>query len=567
MGDFNVSLDIGNTIDQFYQQVLEFFGRDRLTVAFKERFTSEMRMAIANASFVQCVGMYEPVPISEIYQRTRLRHGSKTTTVQKLLTEDRNAIITAKAGEGKTTLLHWIFCSTLKSDIFLPLLVTLRRSSSRDYLKAFLQQLREGSRPPGLKKRKLLLLVDGYDEIEDEDRKKVSESLLEFSALQYGKFILSCREFYYIYDLVAPRFEIAPFEREDAIEYVRAFSNAYGAEINPGNLLAELDLRGFSSFWSHPLLLALVCILRSRGGRQLKMRELPNTSIGLIRRALETLTFRWDEEKGIDRDSDISLDGEERIRCLMRIAYKMNLPMADEDLVSNAVREHLRLIQRREVDPKRLLMEVARFFGIFVPVGDNSWTFTHKTIHDYLAARMWVELGKFKPTNVVEFNARAAYAACLSPNATQFLECALSKSRDLYAFSECLYNNAPFDTEQVSAALDAHFEIFADIFQHRAKTGEIFVQIPDDLVKLASYDLLVSIVHRALSGRSRSKEIILSLALAEMHVRGQRLDPQLSAQLRMLFEGKDLHFDVRPGSRTLKFSLTDVLDTDRKKYS
>jgi len=566
MGNFSVKLDVANTFDYFSERVLEFFGRDRLTREFNDRFKSETRMAIANASFVQCVGMYEPVPINEIYQRTRLRYGSKTTTVQKLLTEQRNAIITAKAGEGKTTLLHWIFCSTLKSDSYLPLLITLRRSSSRDYLKAFLQQLRESSRrPPGLKKRKLLLLVDGYDEIDEEDRKKTSESLLEFTSLQYGRFLLSCREFYYIYDLVAPRFEIAPFERDDAIEYVRAFSNAYGAEINPVNLLSELDLRGFSSFWSHPLLLALVCILRSRGAKQTKMRELPNTSIGLIRRALETLTFRWDEEKGIDRDSDVALDGEERIRCLMRIAYRMPLPMANEDLVFSAVREHLRLIQRRELDPKTLLMEVARFFGIFVPVGDSSWTFTHKTIHDYLAARMWVELGKFKPNTVDEFSARSAYAACLSPNATQFLVCSLLKSRDYYALSECLYNNAPFDAEEVAAALDAHFEMFADIVQHQEKSDEIEVQISDDFMKLASFDLLISMVHRALSGRSRSKEVILSLALAEMHARGQRLSPQLSGQIRIRFEKRDVHFDVRTGSRAIIFRLVDILDTKKEK--
>jgi hypothetical protein len=241
--------------------------------------------------------------------------------------------------------------------------------------------------------------------------------------------------------------------------------------------------------------------------------------------------------------------------------------MSDEGYVFDAVREHLRLIQRREVDPKRLLMEVARFFGIFVPVGDNSWTFTHKTIHDYLAARMWVELGKFKPAAVTEFNARAAYAACLSPNATQFLEYALSKSKDLYALSECLYNNAPFDTEQVAAALDLHFERFADLFQHQEQSGEIHIQILDDFVKLASYDLLNSMVHQLLSGRSRSKEIIGGLALAEIHSRGQRIGPQLSSQLRVLFNDLDVHFDVSLGNRVLKFNLIDVLDKQKSAKS
>jgi hypothetical protein len=59
-------------------------------------------------------------------------------------------------------------------------------------------------------------------------------------------------------------------------------------------------------------MLALVCILKAG-----PMPSLPKNTVGLLRRAIDTLTFRWDESKGISREASVQLDGDERVRLLM----------------------------------------------------------------------------------------------------------------------------------------------------------------------------------------------------------------------------------------------------------
>ena len=61
----------------------------------------------------------------------------------------------------------------------------------------------------------------------------------------------------------------------------------------------------------------------------------------------------------MSRATDIPLDGEERVRCLMRIALSMKSLQASTQNVEGAARDHLKLLQVKGVDVRRLL-DVAR---------------------------------------------------------------------------------------------------------------------------------------------------------------------------------------------------------------
>jgi hypothetical protein len=101
------------------------------------------------------------------------------------------------------------------------------------------------------------------------------------------------------------------------------------------------------------------------------------------------LTFRWDEAKFIHRESTISLDGDERVRCLMRIAYDMKGIQVPWVGVEDSARRHLALLQMNHVSAKVLMHEIAQWYGLFVPVDADNWQFVHRTIGDYLSARYW----------------------------------------------------------------------------------------------------------------------------------------------------------------------------------
>ncbi len=174
-------------------------------------------------------------------------------------------------------------------------------------------------------------------------------------------------------------------------------------------------------------------------------------AISLISRAIDTLTFRWDEAKGISRDTKLPLDGRDRVHCLMRVAYHTDTPLVNEQRALDLVREQLDLLRWENLDARQVLLETARFYGIFTPTVAGEWEFVHKTLYDYLGARFWVEVGKFNPAEVKQWTAKAAYAACLTADATESMKACLRGKETLPMFAEMLSNDAPFDHASIGA--------------------------------------------------------------------------------------------------------------------
>jgi len=270
MQDIKISIDEG-AIRYATDRVLQVFGRDELTRKAREDLTAHIKIATQYAAVVQCIGMATPIPIGDIYQRTRLvSSAGGQASVQGLIDGQEDAIIFAKAGEGKTTLLHWLYNQFIHDPLTLPLLITLRRRAEATFLRELIGHLRFRRVSARLKGGRILLLVDGYDEIGEEDRRQVSDALLNFQSLNVGSFLLTARTYYDVYELKVARYDIAPFHKEDSLAFIKSFANAYGADIQAADLYDELSEHGLRDFASHPLLLAMLCILKTG-----PMRALP----------------------------------------------------------------------------------------------------------------------------------------------------------------------------------------------------------------------------------------------------------------------------------------------------
>lgn len=559
--DGDITIDVGSAIPYAVDRILSIFGKDSITQALKEKLNKQIKTATHEASWVQCVGMYRPIPITDIYQPTRLtrlvgthKKGSFVSTDFWTLLEKRSdAIIYAGPGQGKTTLLHWMYMNLLRSKEWIPVLFTLRWPRAIEDLTEFINEVTSSKSHSRLRQSRLALLIDGYDEISSEERKEVSAALREFNSLELGNFYLTCRTFYDVIDLVAPHYFIDTFNRDDALGYVQGFSKTYNAKINAVELLNEMEAHGFEDFAARPLMLALVCILKSG-----PMPQLPRNTIGLIRRAVDTLTFRWDESKGLSREPKVNLDGDERVRCLMRVAHNMNAFYEPESHVQAQVATHLKLIQRKDVDPQKLLTEIAQWYGIFVPVMESYWSFVHRTMHDYLAARYWVESGTFNPSRITKWDARAAYAACLVPDATQSLEQALKISHDVYAFTECLYNNAYFDPDKVAVAVLMHFSKY-QVFDYESTNNSLSVGTDQDFFHMVSNDLLASLLVASLRGvRKTSHNLVLAFTLDEVRQRGNKISTVVMKQIKQLFPLPNFTFHVQRMKGLSRFNLSSL---------
>lgn len=491
-----VSIDIGSLASYLEDRTRLLFGKDAETLDWLHRLHRRSKIALEQAAWVQCVGMERPIRIGEIYQPIQLegKEGYRSgvrgqTDVLTLVEQERDGIIFAGPGRGKTTLLNWLLLKFLSLKNHTALLFLLRTEHAVEELGEFVDRLAAGLKTGIPRQDQIVLLVDGYDEIDERQRKRVSEALGLFRSLSLGCFYLTCRTFYDVYDLKVDHYRLAAFSDEDSFQFVSAFANCYDCKIDARELLNSLQRRGLHDFATHPLMLTLICMLKTS-----TLPELPQNSLHLLKRAFDTLTFRWDEQKGVNRRSRIPVDGEDRVGCLMRIAYQMNGLIAAQEQVEAYTRYFLKLLQRKiSVDPRQLLQEIAQWYGVLVPADGNKWQFAHRSIHDYLAARFAVEKGHFDPAKVRVWNSRAAYSVCLSHDATSGMKLALERAHDIHAFTECLYNKVPFDPAEVSHAVLLHFQKYRP-FLHQARGRWLTIDTDQDFTSLASDQLLMELV-------------------------------------------------------------------------
>ncbi|SNS40938.1 CHAT domain-containing protein [Granulicella rosea] len=422
--------------------------------------------------YVHCIGMHKAVPFDRIYQPTKLLFRSgldisassgfaeqnriaqsialsreqqyNSLTVENFLESPEDAIVFAGPGWGKTTFLHHLFRRKIEDRTLRTVLLTLRREHAINHLE---ELCRGWFNDSARVTERVLLLVDGYDEVALADRKRVSEALQRFGASNRGRFILTCRDYYPVIGLTASHVRIDGFDRKDQYRFVTAFLAAQGSSADPIKLVNELEERQFSEFLSHPLLLALACIVNS-GHRT----DQPRSALRLLRKALNALQHTWDLDRGVSRESLTALDGEDRMQILKRIAYASRTPFMKAERVENITRKALDKMQINRVNPGLVLQETAQFYGILVPSADG-WEFVHRSIQDYLAAQYWVDSGGFTNRASYEWDTRTAYAACISGDATRVLEGALAVPEGLTCAIETLTNSPDFDNPRITKAL------------------------------------------------------------------------------------------------------------------
>ena len=234
MGDMNPKLTINldaSAIEYLNQKFWKLFGKDEASKQLAEWFQGLQQTGLTQTETVQCVGMRTPLPFDSVYQPTRvivgpdpdevvegdsyawedqrsrsiirgraLEHNS--ISVQEFLKRDQDALIFGGPGGGKTTLLHHIYRLTLKDEFLLPILIILRRPTAIDDLERYVGACSRIQK--GQEKACSLLLVDGYDEVDAAQRKRVSEALLQFAAHGHGKFYLTCRDYYQVFFYTRP---------------------------------------------------------------------------------------------------------------------------------------------------------------------------------------------------------------------------------------------------------------------------------------------------------------------------------------------------------------------------
>ena len=254
-----------------------------------------------------------------------------------------------------------------------------------------------------LQNGKLLVLMDGLDEVPtNQFRKNVEDQLQQF-AKEYpdNRLILTCRT--QIIGLIPVGFtsvEVADFSEEQVKQFVMNWFMAsrtthveatkrwekFDQAVNRNPALKELT--------ATPVLLSLMCLVLQDSG------EIPTQRDWLYRKGVKLLLSRWNDTKHIEdwevgTETYQKLDIKEKEALLIKIAaHKFDNPenfiLSQQDEIAIQISQFVGFISLRE--SIAVLKAIETQHGLLIERADELWSFSHLTFQEYFAFQWLIQL-------------------------------------------------------------------------------------------------------------------------------------------------------------------------------
>ncbi|MBF2089133.1 MAG: NACHT domain-containing protein [Synechococcales cyanobacterium K44_A2020_017] len=312
-------------------------------------------------------------------------------------------------GIGKSTLLRKVGLEAFKGQngtfehLCMPVFLPLQRFKSVDMTieQRIVEELRTCGFPEPeavtaamLRKGRLLVLLDGLDEVPKAQEDEVIEQIRDFVD-RHGKnrFIASCR--IAAYKGGFPRFKdvtIAPFEDPQIQEFI---GNWFSGERDQSNatadqcweLLKRPEYKAAKELAQTPLLLTLLCAVYD------KQLDFPKNRASLYGSALDVVLKEWAAEKRIHNQPiyrDLPLELE--LELLSEMAFNSFVDdqlFFDKRDVTHGIKTFLidNLNVPKHLDSEAVLEAIEVQQGILVERARDVYSFSHLTFQEYLTAK------------------------------------------------------------------------------------------------------------------------------------------------------------------------------------
>ncbi|GAB2828223.1 NACHT domain-containing protein [Streptomyces daliensis] len=343
---------------------------------------------------------------------------------ERALSGHDRVLLRGAAGSGKTTLVQWLAVTTARQvyDAHLPHLIgrvpfvlPLRRVVREGLPPTpdrFLHAVRSavaGAQPDGwadrvLRAGRALLLVDGIDEIPENERESVRRWARELMGDFPGNLWLITSRPSAVRDDWLTRegfaeLTLSPMSRADVGAFVRRWHGAAEADPSLGEtLLASIRTNAdLGRLAVNPLMCGLLCALhRERNG------FLPHGRKDLYDAALSMLLERRDVERDvivdISADRSFRPSKETQIQLLQKLAHWMirndRAEMEQSDAVAQIERALVSMAHVSE-PAERVFRWLLERSGLLREPAAGRVDFVHRTFQDYLGAKAAVEEGDF----------------------------------------------------------------------------------------------------------------------------------------------------------------------------
>ncbi|HCF29418.1 MAG TPA: histidine kinase [Cyanobacteria bacterium UBA11049] len=327
-------------------------------------------------------------------------------------------MIFGKPGSGKTALLQHIAMKCDRGEFlpnYIPIFIRLKNFAEDasvsenfnllSYISSELgrSNISEQQIETLLNHGKAIILLDGLDELQEEDRDEVVKQIRKLSEKYYkNHFIITCRIGAQPYQFE----EFTDIEIADFNSYqIEAFAQKWFVNLGKnseakGKALAaqfvqKLHLtenRQIGELARTPLLLHLVCSVF-----QAKL-DFPAKRSDIYKQALDIMLVRWDEAKGVKRDEIYQqLSLHHKLKLLNQIAtvtFEQGHYFFLQSNVQHYIVDYLRTLPIAQTDPEELqliseavLKSISVQNGLLVEQARGVYSFSHLTFQEYLTAR------------------------------------------------------------------------------------------------------------------------------------------------------------------------------------
>lgn len=327
--------------------------------------------------------------------------------------------VLGKPGAGKTTFLQHLAIRCSQGSFAakqVPVFITLRdfADEARDLgelsLDSYLHDefLTSGISDPSvvetlLREGRMLLLLDGLDEVLHQERKVVVKEIRKLSEkYQRNLFVVTCRTATQAANL--RRFtdvEIAPFTQDQIVAFAQKwFTNLTKTTIHVGQAQAvhfvqKLDLAEnmpLRRLVTTPLFLHLACQIFHCQGR------FPIKRSRFYQQCLDLLLSKWDETKGIDRDEVFSgFLLPQKLKLLSQVA-KVTFEQEDyffgKQIIEQHIGDYIRdlpnasiELEESQLESERILKAIELQHGILTERVQGIFSFSYPIFQEYFTAR------------------------------------------------------------------------------------------------------------------------------------------------------------------------------------